>query len=159
MENATTHNGISNYSYIQTKVIDLGKDGHHFALYKAHPYVVDRLEGLKVIRQFAGIRDNNFDGEFKEDILPEVFCALKREKPIKGVYRNLHPERISDRRRRLIHVFEDIEDHDDPDGVGGMSIFVFAKRLGGGLTDGLVGKTVSAIRKTFAAWRTANGGM
>jgi hypothetical protein len=38
--------------------------------------------------------------------------------------------------------------------VGGMSIFVFAKRLGGGLTDGLVGKTVAAIH-TVAFVRNA----
>ncbi len=39
-------------------------------------------------------------------------------------------------------------------GVGGMSIFVFAKRLGGGLADGLVGKTVAAIH-TVAFVRNA----
>lgn len=167
MENATTNNGIGNYSYIQTKVINLGEDGHYFALYKAHPYFVDVLEWLEGIRPFAAIRHNYSDDEFKENILPDVLCALKREKLIKGVFGNLHPvysdvlvkntprdpivrceviasqldillrrafeemqnlkldivrtkaspEQISDWRRQLIHIFEDIEDHDDPDGV------------------------------------------
>lgn len=167
MENSTTATGNVNYSYIQTKVINLGEDGHYFALYKAHPYFVDVLEWLEGIRPFTAIRHNYSSDEFRENVLPDVLCALKREKLVKGVYGQLKPvygdvlvknmprdpilrceviaaqldillrrafedmqtlkldivrtkaspDQIRDWRRQLIHIFEEIEDHDDPDGV------------------------------------------
>lgn len=122
----------------RTRVIDLEKNAAHLELYKAYSYFIDVLEWVEGIQPFTAIRHNHDADVFADAVLlrnlsrdPEtsfeivservdtlLMCSFHAKNPLRfDVARTLaSPEQIKEWRRGLLMIFEEIEDHDDPEG-------------------------------------------